>query len=128
MEGVKVPDTTHTWLDETIGLGECRMKCLNNCSCMAYTNSDIRGEGSGCVMWFGDLIDIRQFENDGQDLYIRMDSSELGIHKDFIISINFFKISLYKYIHRYYVHFYLIFYFVLSNSTMKGNKKSTRRW
>ncbi|KAG5119356.1 hypothetical protein JHK82_033776 [Glycine max] len=77
VEGVKVPDTTHTWLDETIGLGECRMKCLNNCSCMAYTNSDIRGEGSGCVMWFGDLIDIRQFENDGQDLYIRMDSSEL---------------------------------------------------
>ena len=58
------------------------MKCLNNCSCMAYTNSYIRGQGSGCVMWFGDLIDIKQFENDGQDLYIRMDSSELGIHKD----------------------------------------------
>ena len=58
------------------------MKGLRLAPCMAYTNSDIRGEGSGCVMWFGDLIDIRQFENDGQDLYIRMDYSELGIHKD----------------------------------------------
>ena len=59
VEAVKVLDTTHTWLYETIGLGECIMKCLNNCSCMAYTNSYIRGQGSGCVMWFGDLIDIK---------------------------------------------------------------------
>nr|KYP60959.1 Putative serine/threonine-protein kinase receptor [Cajanus cajan] len=78
VKGVKLPDTTHTWVDETIGLEECRVRCLNNCSCMAYTNSDIRGEGSGCVMWFGDLNDIRQFDGEGQDLYIRMDASELG--------------------------------------------------
>ncbi|XP_027355249.1 G-type lectin S-receptor-like serine/threonine-protein kinase At4g27290 [Abrus precatorius] len=78
VEGVKVPDTTHTLVDETIGLEDCRVKCLNNCSCMAYTNFDIRGKGSGCVMWFGNLIDIRQFDNQGQDLYIRMDASELG--------------------------------------------------
>ncbi|KAL2327863.1 hypothetical protein Fmac_021290 [Flemingia macrophylla] len=78
VEGVKVPDTTHTWVDETLGLEECRIKCLNNCSCMAYTNSDIRGAGSGCVMWFGDLIDIRTFDGIGQDLYVRMDASELG--------------------------------------------------
>jgi hypothetical protein len=45
---------------------------------MAYTNSNISGEGSGCVMWFGDLIDIRQFQDGGQDLYIRMFGSELG--------------------------------------------------
>ncbi|KAL2327894.1 hypothetical protein Fmac_021321 [Flemingia macrophylla] len=76
-EGLKVPDTTHTWLDDNIGLEECRVKCLNNCSCMAYTNSDIRGGGSGCVMWFGDLVDMQQYENGGQDLYIRMDASEL---------------------------------------------------
>nr|KYP44605.1 Putative serine/threonine-protein kinase receptor [Cajanus cajan] len=76
-KGLKVPDTTHTWLDESIGLEECRVKCLNNCSCMAFTNSDIRGRGNGCVMWFGDLIDLKQFETGGQDLYIRMDASEL---------------------------------------------------
>jgi hypothetical protein len=45
---------------------------------MAYTNSNISGERSGCVMWFGDLIDIRQFQDGGQNLYIRMFGSELG--------------------------------------------------
>ncbi|PNX94604.1 G-type lectin S-receptor-like serine/threonine-protein kinase [Trifolium pratense] len=54
VKGLKVPDCTHTWVDQTIG------------------------EGSGCVIWFGDLIDIRKFEDDGQDLYIRMDASEFG--------------------------------------------------
>nr|KYP44604.1 Putative serine/threonine-protein kinase receptor [Cajanus cajan] len=75
-EGLKVPDTTHTLLDESIGLKECKDKCLNNCSCMAYTNSDIRDGGSGCVIWFGDLIDLKQ-QTVGQDLYVRMPASEL---------------------------------------------------
>ncbi|XP_057451253.1 receptor-like serine/threonine-protein kinase SD1-8 isoform X2 [Lotus japonicus] len=76
--GLKVPDTSHASLNETMGLEECRDKCLNNCSCMAYTNSNINGGGRGCVMWFGDLIDIRQFDDGGQDLYIRMPTSMLG--------------------------------------------------
>ncbi|XP_057451255.1 receptor-like serine/threonine-protein kinase SD1-8 isoform X2 [Lotus japonicus] len=76
--GLKVPDTAHASLNETMGLEECRDKCLNNCSCMAYTNSNINGGGSGCVMWFGDLIDIRHFDDGGQDLYIRMPTSMLG--------------------------------------------------
>ncbi|KAK2408428.1 G-type lectin S-receptor serine/threonine-protein kinase [Trifolium repens] len=78
VNGLKVPDCTHTWVDQTISLHECRVKCLNNCSCMAYTNTNISGEGSGCVIWFGDLIDIRKFDDDGQDLYIRMDASEFS--------------------------------------------------
>ncbi|PNY16102.1 G-type lectin S-receptor-like serine/threonine-protein kinase, partial [Trifolium pratense] len=77
LSGMKGPDTTNSWLDQTIGLEECRVKCLDNCSCMAYANSDVRGEGSGCALWFGDLTDIRQFAAGGQDLYVRMDSSEL---------------------------------------------------
>ncbi|KHN38600.1 G-type lectin S-receptor-like serine/threonine-protein kinase [Glycine soja] len=74
--GLKVPDTTYTWLDENINLEECRIKCFNNCSCMAFSNSDIRGGGSGCVLWFGDLIDIRQYPTGEQDLYIRMPAKE----------------------------------------------------
>lgn len=70
-EGVKLPDTSYTWLNTSMSLKECRAKCLSNCSCTAYTNSDIRGKGSGCAMWFGDLIDIRKSES-GQELYIRM--------------------------------------------------------
>ncbi|PIA38458.1 hypothetical protein AQUCO_02800282v1 [Aquilegia coerulea] len=77
ISGVKLPDTTGSWFNMTMNLDECRVKCLKNCSCMAYTNADIRGSGSGCVMWFTDLVDIRQFSNDGQDFYIRMAPSEL---------------------------------------------------
>jgi hypothetical protein len=84
---MKVPDTTNSWIDQTIGLKECRVKCLNNCSCMAYANSDVRGEGSGCALWFGDLIDIRQFAAGGQDLYVRLDSSELGMTYDYELSL-----------------------------------------
>ncbi|XP_024021181.1 G-type lectin S-receptor-like serine/threonine-protein kinase At4g27290 [Morus notabilis] len=75
--GLKVPDTTHSWVNKSMNLKECRAKCLSNCSCMAYTNSDIRGKGSGCVIWFGDMKDIRQFPIGGQYLFIRMPHSEL---------------------------------------------------
>ncbi|XP_029124555.1 G-type lectin S-receptor-like serine/threonine-protein kinase At4g27290 isoform X2 [Cajanus cajan] len=79
VDGLKVPDTTNTSVDETIDLENCRKKCLNNCSCMAYTNSNISGAGSGCVMWFGDLIDIKLYPDSksGQRLYIRLHPSEL---------------------------------------------------
>ncbi|KAH9803158.1 G-type lectin S-receptor-like serine/threonine-protein kinase [Citrus sinensis] len=75
---MKLPDSTSSWVSKSMNLNECREKCLDNSSCMAYTNSDIRGEGSGCAMWFGDLIDITYFQDGGQDLYIRMSASELG--------------------------------------------------
>ena len=74
---LKLPDTTYSWVNKSMSLEECRVKCLNNCTCMAYTNSDISGGGSGCAIWFGDLMDIRQFPAGGQDLYIRMSASEL---------------------------------------------------
>jgi hypothetical protein len=84
---LKVPDTTYTLVDESIGLDQCRGKCLNNCSCMAYTNTNISGAGTGCVMWFGDLIDIKLIPVGGQGLYIRMPASELG--ENFINFTNF---------------------------------------
>ncbi|KAL8093228.1 hypothetical protein AgCh_035209 [Apium graveolens] len=39
--------------------------------------ADIRSEGHGCVLWFKDLIDIKNQIEDGQDIYVRMPSSEL---------------------------------------------------
>ncbi|THG17845.1 hypothetical protein TEA_011385 [Camellia sinensis var. sinensis] len=44
---------------------------------MAYANLDVSGEGSGCLLWFNELVDIRVIEN-GQDLYVRMAASEFG--------------------------------------------------
>ncbi|KAL4619327.1 hypothetical protein ACB092_06G070900 [Castanea dentata] len=79
--GLKMPDTTSSLLNETMSLNECRVRCLNNCTCIAYSNSNTRNGGSGCAMWFEDLIDIRQMaankeDANSQDIYIRMPASE----------------------------------------------------
>ncbi|KAL6313977.1 hypothetical protein AAG906_011708 [Vitis piasezkii] len=76
--GVKLPDTRNSWFNESMNLKECASLCMRNCSCTAYANSDIRGGGSGCLLWFGDLIDIRDFTQNGQEFYVRMAASELG--------------------------------------------------
>ncbi|KAE8667302.1 S-locus lectin protein kinase family protein [Hibiscus syriacus] len=74
------PDTTNSWVNKTMNLKECREKCLRNCSCMAYTNLDI-STGNGCAMWFGDLIDIKQLQSEGLNLYIRVSASETDRRK-----------------------------------------------
>ena len=89
-ERLKPPDTTHTWVNKSMNLKECMAKCLSNCSCMAYSNSNISGEGSGCVNWFGDLLDIRQVQYRGLDIYIRVPASELGMPLDIPFEFNSF--------------------------------------
>ncbi|KAH7545861.1 hypothetical protein FEM48_Zijuj01G0138500 [Ziziphus jujuba var. spinosa] len=54
---------------------ECEAACLRNCSCTAYAMARI----SGCVLWFKDLLDIRAYNEFGQDLYIRMAASEVEV-------------------------------------------------
>ncbi|XP_019449117.1 PREDICTED: G-type lectin S-receptor-like serine/threonine-protein kinase At4g27290 isoform X2 [Lupinus angustifolius] len=73
--GMKLPDTKYSWADRSMTLEDCKAKCLENCSCTAYANLDVRGAGSGCVIWFGDLLDLRLSDR-GQDLYVRMAASE----------------------------------------------------
>ncbi|XP_050148463.1 G-type lectin S-receptor-like serine/threonine-protein kinase At4g27290 isoform X2 [Malus sylvestris] len=76
--GIKLPDTSTSWFDRSMSLKECKGLCLGNCACTAYANLDIREGGSGCVLWFGNLIDIKEFApGGGQDLYIRAAASEL---------------------------------------------------
>ncbi|GMN65511.1 hypothetical protein TIFTF001_038865 [Ficus carica] len=79
VEGLKLPDLLEFWLDKSMSLKECEEACLKNCSCTAYANSDIRRGGSGCMMWFGDLIDVREFKVQGseQPLYVRLSASEM---------------------------------------------------
>ena len=58
------------------------------------------------MVWFGDLLDIRVYEDGGQDLYVRMAASEFGmstypIAKDFykkfvLIAIRIQKICIFK--------------------------------
>ncbi|KAI7732789.1 hypothetical protein M8C21_024409, partial [Ambrosia artemisiifolia] len=84
---LKLPDTKRSWFNQSMTLVECEKMCKSNCSCTAYTNSNISGSGSGCLLWFGDLIDIRTFAENGDTLFIRMPPSELGrsnINKGFL--------------------------------------------
>ncbi|XP_050145496.1 G-type lectin S-receptor-like serine/threonine-protein kinase At4g27290 [Malus sylvestris] len=79
--GVKLPSTEQSWHNKSMNLNECEMACMKNCSCTAYTNLDIRDGGTGCLLWYGDLIDIRYTAENGQDIYIRMAAAEQD-HED----------------------------------------------
>ncbi|XP_059278845.1 G-type lectin S-receptor-like serine/threonine-protein kinase At4g27290 [Lycium ferocissimum] len=74
--GIKLPDTRHSQYDKTMTLEECRQVCSKNCSCTAYSSLNISNGDKGCLFWIGELIDIRKLSERGQDIFIRMDSSE----------------------------------------------------
>ena len=86
LQGVKLPDTENATVDMSATLEQCKARCLANCSCVAYALADIRGSGSGCVMWKDCIVDVRYLE-DGQELYVRLAKSELGTGKHRIITI-----------------------------------------
>nr|XP_017256322.1 PREDICTED: G-type lectin S-receptor-like serine/threonine-protein kinase At4g27290 [Daucus carota subsp. sativus] len=75
---LKFPYTQNSWFDRSLTLEECAAKCLKNCSCTAYGNIDVKEGGSGCLLWFGDLLDIREYLGNVQDLYVRRAAGELG--------------------------------------------------
>ncbi|KAJ9542972.1 hypothetical protein OSB04_029478 [Centaurea solstitialis] len=76
IRGMKFPDTRKSWYNKSMTLGECEMACRKNCSCTAYANLDVRRGGSGCILWFGELMDLKVCE-ESQDLHIRMPVSVL---------------------------------------------------
>ena len=76
--GTKLPDTSSSQYNKSMNLEECENFCLKNCSCTAYANLDIRDGGSGCLLWFHNILDVRKLTSGGQDLYIRVAASELG--------------------------------------------------
>ena len=75
---VKLPDTRTSSFNWTMDFVECRRVCLTNCSCTAYSTLNITG-GSGCLLWFEELLDIREYTVNGQDFYIRLSASDLGM-------------------------------------------------
>ncbi|KAH7544246.1 hypothetical protein JRO89_XS15G0135600 [Xanthoceras sorbifolium] len=80
--GMKLPDTSNSWLDTSMSLQECGEMCSKNCSCRAYANSNISQEGSGCLLWFGNLTDMIEYAQGGQDFYIRIAAIEKGENTD----------------------------------------------
>uniref|UniRef100_A0A2N9ER32 Receptor-like serine/threonine-protein kinase n=1 Tax=Fagus sylvatica TaxID=28930 RepID=A0A2N9ER32_FAGSY len=75
--GMKLPDYSHLAESRNLSFEECEAVCLRNCTCMAFTKIDIHGNGGDCVLWFDDLLDMRDFEGGGDDLYVRMAKAEL---------------------------------------------------
>ncbi|XP_070678937.1 G-type lectin S-receptor-like serine/threonine-protein kinase At1g61500 [Malus domestica] len=71
MVGLKLPDFHE--LIENLEADECKIRCLNNCSCQAYAQVN----NIGCLVWSSDLIDIQEFAFGGNDLYIRLALGEL---------------------------------------------------
>ncbi|KAK3431778.1 hypothetical protein EUGRSUZ_E03623 [Eucalyptus grandis] len=78
LKGVKMPDLLQFTMNTSMSLKECELECFKNCSCRAYANIDATGGGSGCLLWFGDLLDVRILSRSAnQDLYIRVSASDL---------------------------------------------------
>ncbi|KAI5386369.1 hypothetical protein KIW84_072773 [Lathyrus oleraceus] len=67
---LKAPDTSVAVAKGGLSLEECEKECLRNCSCAAYAPADVRNGGSGCLAWYGGLMDIQKLSNQGQDLFL----------------------------------------------------------
>ncbi|XP_019175122.1 PREDICTED: G-type lectin S-receptor-like serine/threonine-protein kinase At1g61370 [Ipomoea nil] len=72
---MKLPDHFIYLFDQD--MAGCGQWCLENCSCVAYAYP----QGIGCMVWTSSLIDVLQFSLAGEDLYLRLSSSEFGEDK-----------------------------------------------
>ena len=134
LQDVKLPETTSVFVNRSMTLLECRDLCHRNCSCTAYANIEITNGGTGCVMWSGELIDIRQYPAGGQDLFVRLAASDVGMFQLFLCIIvclcswfDFFVLYSYGYYYYYYlcIDVYvlgLIFYFMWNIDLRGGGK------
>ncbi|ONK74688.1 uncharacterized protein A4U43_C03F9120 [Asparagus officinalis] len=79
VSNVKLPQSDNCTVDMNLNLDQCRRLCLGNCSCTAYASANVSGGGSGCIIWIGNLFDIRNFVGSGQDLYVRLAAADLDV-------------------------------------------------
>ncbi|XP_057988936.1 G-type lectin S-receptor-like serine/threonine-protein kinase RKS1 [Hevea brasiliensis] len=85
---VKVPDTSAAvWVSTNMSPGDCEKNCMRNCSCSAYASLDIAGKETGCLTWYGKLMDTLHNGVEEYDIYVRVDAVELG--NVFLPSTNF---------------------------------------
>ncbi|KAB5556032.1 hypothetical protein DKX38_006941 [Salix brachista] len=77
MSNLTLPANSKTY--QKVSPGRCRLDCMENCSCMAYTYNN----NSGCSLWEGDLINLQQSGvadgMAGAEIYIRLAASELEL-------------------------------------------------
>lgn len=80
-DSTKYPDTLSFRVETSMNADNCREECLRNCNCSAYADPYFSTEKIGCFLWFGDLVDIREFTGAvsiGPSIYIRVPKTEQG--------------------------------------------------
>ncbi|KAG6755914.1 hypothetical protein POTOM_039322 [Populus tomentosa] len=80
MANVKIPDAIGTHVYTNLSLKECEMECLRSCNCSGYASLDINNEEQGCLAWYGELNDMQQYTDEGQDFYLRVEAGELAAY------------------------------------------------
>ncbi|KAK4753243.1 hypothetical protein SAY87_022041 [Trapa incisa] len=70
---LKLPDRS-IYLRDVSTKTECEGWCLRNCSCVAYSFV----EAIGCMVWTGELMDIKDFNGTGEDLFLRLARRKRG--------------------------------------------------
>ncbi|KAJ1294769.1 hypothetical protein BS78_01G172000 [Paspalum vaginatum] len=80
LANMKLPESANATVDMSLTLDQCRQSCLQNCACRAYASANVSSpEATGCFMWTDDLLDMRQFGNGGQNLFLRLANSDLPL-------------------------------------------------
>lgn len=79
LEGVKFPDSRNSTLYINFSLEECEKECLRSCDCTGFANQYVNKMGQGCIMWYGELRDMRRYKSE-QDFFLRVDAMELGMY------------------------------------------------
>ncbi|OWM91352.1 hypothetical protein CDL15_Pgr000296 [Punica granatum] len=81
VKGVKLPDLLLFEINTSMTPKECENFCLRNCTCTAYasTSESTDKDKTGCGFWFGDLLDIREANDNYRtnEIFIRVIASEL---------------------------------------------------
>ncbi|XP_020588520.1 G-type lectin S-receptor-like serine/threonine-protein kinase At4g27290 [Phalaenopsis equestris] len=78
VNGAKLPDTAEATVN--------REWCLMNCSCTAYASTNVNvsagGGGSGCLIWSGEVRDLRVFPDAGQNLFVRLAAADIPLTEE----------------------------------------------
>ncbi|KAF8086117.1 hypothetical protein N665_0634s0003 [Sinapis alba] len=75
LNNIKLPDTKTASLDRRIDVKKCEEWCRSDCNCTSYAfiNTEL-----GCLIWTGELIDIRTYMEGGHDLYVKLYADDSG--------------------------------------------------
>ena len=76
LRDVKFPIFYSNIENSSVGLEDCKVRCLSNCSCTAYASTN--GNATGCLLWFRELMGLQDSSDGLQELYVCLVASELN--------------------------------------------------